>query len=130
MTHIYLKRVSDSPDHTFGVFLGEDGCPICVALELPEYGNQKSISCIPTGTYWVGQYSSDRYKEAYEILNVAGRSKILIHTGNTVNDTEGCILPGLQFGNIDHDKAVLSSRDAFDRLKYMVGGEQFLLTIT
>jgi hypothetical protein len=47
---------------------------------------------------------------------VPGRSDILFHTGNTINDSNGCIIVGAQFGEIAGHRAILYSRATFDRL--------------
>jgi len=92
---IKLKRLSLNINVTLGVLINEDkGLPFLVTLELPDKGNKRNISCIPKGIYEVIYYSSVKYSEAYLIKDVPNRNNILIHAGNTVDDTEGCILTG------------------------------------
>ena len=78
-----------------------------VALEPPDNGNQKNVSCIPEGVYEVIKIVRPNGNPAFQILNVPGRSAILIHKGNYVTgkkvDSEGCILPGLYFTDINDD---------------------------
>ena len=52
-------------------------------------------TCIPFGTYQIVLYDSPHFKRILpKLLNVPDYSDILIHAGNTVKDTRGCLLPG------------------------------------
>jgi hypothetical protein len=67
----------------------------CDVLELPWKNNEPRISCIPAGDYEAElQWSPKRQRMVYELLGVPGRTEIQVHSGNTVEDTEGCILLG------------------------------------
>ncbi len=69
--------------------------------------------------------------EVFELDNVPGRSNIQIHVGNKVADSEGCILLGTEFGEIDGEHGVIGSRDAFAEFMRLLSGEQnFILTIS
>lgn len=53
-------------------------------------------TCIPYGRYEINCTYSPRFKKVLpQILGVKGFAGIRIHPGNTNEDTEGCILPGL-----------------------------------
>lgn len=67
-------------------------------LERPWKDNAKNISCIPEGRYSCTNYVSQRFARAFELHNVPGREAILIHAGNEVSDTQGCIMPGMTIG--------------------------------
>lgn len=130
MKRLKLLRISRSTDVTFGVLIDEmTGLPICLTLELPYKGNQPSISCIPKGIYKVQPYTSDRYRDVFQIMDVPGRTAILIHAGNTCHDTEGCVLPGLKYGKLHGVDAVLESRNALNFLKENVNYESFTLEV-
>lgn len=90
--------------------LSIDGKPFCWTLELPNKDGLHG-SCIPQGTYLVTAQMSPRFGRSMPHLqDVPNRSSILIHWGNTAEDTEGCILLG---GTRDKD-FVGKSRQMFD----------------
>jgi hypothetical protein len=106
---------------------------VCHTMELPWLKNAKNISCIPAGSYIVKMTNSPTYGPCYKIQNVTGRTDILIHKGNTTDDTEGCILPVGSYGMLDTFKgkkfAGLASRNSYVKLMSLLGGESFNLTI-
>ena len=74
-------------------------------------------TAIPRGTYEVIINHSQRFgKELPLLLNVPGFAGVRIHSGNTAEDTEGCILVGEKIG---HD-AVVESRKAFVELMMLM----------
>ena len=87
------------------VFDGNQELYRCLCLELPWLNNQHNISCIPEGTYTVIKYSDEKHPNTFWVQNVPNRTGILIHIGNFATgshiDTEGCILPGTEFQDID-----------------------------
>lgn len=73
----------------------------------------KGVTAIPTGTYEVVITYSNRFKKQLPLLlNVKGFSGIRIHSGNTHNDTEGCLLVGIN--NVVGK--VTNSRETFNKL--------------
>lgn len=90
-------------------------------LEKPWKDNAKNISCIPTGRYLCTRRKPTQ-KFNYEHLLVNGvpnRDAILFHIGNfALTDTQGCILVGTDFADINHDgiKDITESRKAFMKL--------------
>jgi hypothetical protein len=74
-------------------------------LELPWKQNQRSISCIPEGTYDVVKEgpTEKRPYVYFRILNVPDRSGILMHRGNYTRQILGCQLPGEKFVDLNKD---------------------------
>jgi len=104
-----------------------------MTLEEPWKDNKRGISCIPEGTYKVVPHGWGnervRFKRAYRLTGTAPRTAILIHTGNTTDDIEGCILVGGAHGALNGKQAVLYSLPAMERLRTLVGKNSFELTI-
>lgn len=52
---------------------------------------------IPTGTYKIAPYTSDKYRNVFVLTNdqVSYDRRILIHSGNSPKDTLGCLITGL-----------------------------------
>ena len=100
------------------------------ALELPDRGNHKSISCIPLGSYKCVLRWSQKYEWHYHVKDVPGRSLILIHFGNYYTDTRGCILVDNAFKDINKDgyRDVTSSKKTMKRILAFMPKE-FELTI-
>ncbi len=102
----------------------------CKTLELPDLNNQKRISCIPKGEYWVSKRTTDSLKDHFYIENVPNRSWILIHAGNKYTEILGCILVGDQFADIDKDgvRDVINSRKTLAKLNEILP-KRFKLSI-
>lgn len=122
-----LSRVAQSDKGVFGV-LCNAGTPLCVTCEDPWNDNQSMISCIPKGVYQCEKYNSEKFKDVWEIKDVPNRSSILIHAGNTIDDTHGCVLVGRCFGSLGDLPAVLQSKEAMDILRTKLP-DYFILTI-
>lgn len=74
-----------------------DGCYYCDTLEPPVSAAQHPA--IMAGTYRVQMFPSQKFRALRPILlGVLGRSGILIHEGNYVRNTQGCILVGQNVG--------------------------------
>ncbi|MGR9179741.1 DUF5675 family protein (plasmid) [Rhizobium leguminosarum] len=88
---------------------------IAYTLEKPWQGNAPLISSIPDGTYGAILRYDHADKWRIELTGVPGRTHVQIHTGNTPDDSEGCILVGLKLG--DDMCSVLDSRAAYTALR-------------
>ena len=113
---ITIKRIVSNDKYTLGA-LSVDNDPICWTLEEPYKNNHPNISCIPVGTYKAVRNCSKKFGECFRVYDLAGREPanrigILIHSGNTTEDTSGCILLGLELGMLSGNKAVLKSKEA------------------
>lgn len=108
MIEIKLIRVCSSESGTFGVMMIDD-MPLCVTCEDPWRENERNISCIPKGVYSCVPHNGGRFKNVWEIKNVPGRDAVLIHNGNTIKDTEGCILVGKGFGFLNELPSITES---------------------
>jgi hypothetical protein len=69
-------------------------------------------------TYEAHQYSSPRFGATLWLKDVRGRSEILVHAGNFLSDTAGCILVGDELTDLDGDSVtdVVQSQDTLDEL--------------
>ena len=106
-----LIRHSTSNRGTFGVFTIAD-VPICHSLELPWRSNNRNVSSIPSGNYRCVQTTSPKFGKVLYLQDVPNREGILIHAGNGLSDTRGCILVGLDVV----DTGLAHSRLALSRL--------------
>ena len=99
---LYLNRHPDQSIITTGVMFHQN-MPFAVTLEPPDRGNIPMISCIPTGEYLLHHYSSQKYPDTWQIMNVRDRDKVLVHWGSFVRDTQGCVLIGEKFTDLNKD---------------------------
>lgn len=140
--NLILDRFFKGPKYTVG-HLYIDGKYFCDTIEDKDRGLLDSMSlseiqskkissetAIPRGTYKVTldvvspKYSKrDFYIKVCKgkvprLLNVKGFEGILIHAGNTEEDSAGCILVGM---NLERGK-VLKSQETFRKLYKMLSG--------
>lgn len=120
MADFELIRKYPKKDYIIGQLFYK-GEKVCDTLERPY---QRVHGAIPQGTYEITiQVQSPRYSvvkrhmdlceaKMPRLLHVPGRSGILIHTGNRVEDTQGCILVGENKAK----GAVLNSFETFKKL--------------
>ena len=82
-----LSIARDDVDETFR----------CGAVERPWRDNQVNISCIPPGVYTVrrrdGTNDKLKYPDAWEVIDVEGRTAILFHIANHPYEVKGCLAP-------------------------------------
>lgn len=123
--NLTVKRLAKKNTYTIGK-LYIDGVYFCDTLEDKDRGLKQSDdlayitkhkvygeTAIPTGTYSVSLTYSPKFKKVLPLIeNVKGFSGIRIHSGNTAQDSLGCILVGK---NTVVGK-VTNSRDTFNAL--------------
>lgn len=130
---VILTRLNDNGIQTTGVFDAYNNGKnmICYSLELPWKDNKRNISCIPKGTYTCKLTNSIKYGKVYKVLDVPGRTGILIHAGNYNKDTQGCILLGNDLKDINNDgqKDVTNSKLTLSKFMLFMGGKDFTLII-
>ena len=121
---LQLIRYCYGPDHVAGLL--KFGDQSVWTLECPWRENQVFTSCCPDGTYPLVAFESPEHPDCWVVTPVPGRTGILIHVGNTVADTQGCIL----IGQFQEPGKVLNSRDALRQLNYTLNrNEQHVLHI-
>ena len=122
MLSLELIRCTKDPASPQRGVLLRNGEPFLVTLELPWKENARSISCITEGRYEVRKVfnrhttGNSFLPITFELMDVPNRDGILIHNGNTVLDSRGCLLVGMYFGYLSNLPAVLDSKKAFDKL--------------
>lgn len=112
---LLLRRTSSDEQGTFGDMHDEGGLQVAVTCERPDNGNQK-MGCIPIGDYKVTPFNSPSKGLVFLLHDVPDRNMIEMHIGNTIDDTEGCILVGASFGEVNNKKGIVGSRAALERL--------------
>lgn len=110
-------RKHSAADCTSG-YLAVNGDIVAYTLEPPWEHDASLISSLPDGTYrGVLRYDhADKWR--IELSGVPGRGNIQVHTGNSPDDTDGCILVGSKLGRDlcsiqDSKKAYETLRIAF-----------------
>jgi hypothetical protein len=122
--NLILRRSNLNATCTEGdLYLPGSSTNLCYTLELPVKDGLPG-SAIPPGTYPIAMMPSPKFLSSEDpwvktyaqniphVLDIPNRSNILIHWGNDVADTEGCILVGSGKGT-DY---VTGSRVAFAAL--------------
>ena len=112
MHTITLTRIESSDAGVFGkVSLSWDGAEF-VSLE-------RMAVEIPLGTYRLGWHVSQHLKGATVpmLLDVPGRTYVLIHWGNTENCSDGCVL----IGEVRDGNAIDSTQQACKTLFALIG---------
>lgn len=98
MVIVEILRIATSKEFgTFGAVKINKGA-FCVSLEPPDEENHSNISSIPTGQYICKRTQSRTFGETFEIMDVTDRTNVLLHAGNVVEHTQGCIILGQYWG--------------------------------
>lgn len=104
-----ITRFCYSPMGTFSKC--EIGGKTFYFCEPPWKDNKPFVSCIPEGTYGFRRDTTGQ-SVGFELTDVPGRTEIEIHVGNTIRNTEGCLVIGKQLGFVQGHWAVQNSRAA------------------
>lgn len=124
---ITLKRLEYTPGGTLGRVTDQDGRHICFTVERPWRDNARNVSCIPPGLYDLRWEDSPKFGHRLHVVDVPGRTHILFHSGNRIEDSRGCILPctdlgyaqnGMVFGKLSRD-AVTVLEDELKGFRHM-----------
>ena len=132
---ITVKRFKLTKRCTIGNML-IDGKFFCHTLEdkvrkLPEEVKIWGNTAIPAGTYSVEMYYSPRFKRRLPLLkDVPYFTGILIHRGNTVEDTVGCILVGEANGEQVWNSTKYETELCMHIDAALARGEDITITIT
>lgn len=114
MNTLRLERFIHSPAGVVGrIKLGDFWI---FTLEEPWLNNVPNRSCIPPGNYEMRIHRRPSGQISIMLLDVPRRTEILFHPGNTLRDTQGCILPGMEYEATSEIARVFSSAEAMDDL--------------
>jgi hypothetical protein len=111
---IIVNAVTLSKVYVNGVFE-------CLGLEDPVRKSKvKGATAIQEGMYDLGCRYSPKFSPKYKhdllwVKDVPEFEYILIHKGNNVDNTEGCLLLGTDIGVVSGKPAVLSSAVAYNK---------------
>jgi len=116
---VLVERFDKGSDDTLGRLYIDDKL-ICFTIEDEMRAVKvKGNTAIPFGTYKIGTRHSPKFSPKFGhdmlwIKEVPGFEYILIHTGNTEADTEGCLIVVSKLGVLNGKRAVLESKKAYD----------------
>ncbi|MBL0012564.1 MAG: hypothetical protein IPP30_02055 [Flavobacterium sp.] len=97
-----------------------EGKFLCYTIQLPWKENEKRISCIPEGEYFLRKRYSKKFDWHLELVAVENRKLILMHpANNALQELNGCIAPVTKLSG---PGLGLQSRKAFAKLKSLVYG--------
>jgi len=123
--NLQLVRYCYGPQHVAGLLKFGENLSLWT-LECPWRDNQIFVSCVPDGSYPLVAFDSPEHPDTWVLTPVPGRTGILIHVGNKIEDTQGCILPGLTQDN----GVVWNSLDAMRMLNYTLNrNDQHTITL-
>lgn len=128
--HFFLLRDEATDDYIRSRLVCGDIEFHCI--ERPWKDNKVRESCIPVGVYKVlplDRSGSGKYVDVWHLQDVEGRTEILIHAGNTKNDSVGCVIIGSERGELNGEAAVLGSKKALAKLNEVTGRQPFTLQI-
>ena len=123
------NRIAAGPDRVLSALHVYDGLTEqarFAVLELTWKDNAKKVSCIPAGHYVIMPEHHEKFGDCFRITSeIPGRSGVLLHIGNFPKNTEGCLLIGMGFSDLDADGLFEANRStqAMSYLFQLVSGE-------
>jgi hypothetical protein len=121
-----VRRETPIQGRTFGV-LSLNGVPFCQTLEdqLREIPGVQVAdwkvhgqTAIPAGRYPLVLSFSQRFQTVLpEVLDVPGFAGIRIHSGNVIDDTDGCLLVGMGRSGLWVTRSRQALAELLDRLR-------------
>lgn len=129
-----LRLFTDAAVTLSKIFI--DGDFFCYGLEDPV--REKKIyaeTAIPEGIYKVGTRWSPKFSKKHNhdmlwVKEVPNYEYILIHWGNTIKDTAGCLLVGNRLGALNGQVAILNSLNTYKQFYEKVIAEAKAGTLT
>jgi hypothetical protein len=148
MTSMRLVRFHQDKERTLGTL--RVGAHTFTTVERPwipspaHRGGLNDLSCVPPGRYRVIPHNSQKYSNTYALINTdldvfyqpgdlpkgrSGRTAILMHVGNRVQDVIGCIAVGRYHGLLYGEPATMESAIAMRELNALLGQDTHTLEI-
>ena len=117
---IYMSRDDCTDQRTLGTMTFDDGF-VCQTLEDPVREGPKVYgdTAIPSGTFKITISRSKKFNKMLPLINdVPGFGGVRIHEGNSIEDTSGCPLVGMERNpDPDSDLCILRSREAMGEVQ-------------
>ena len=120
---LHLQLVAETPTSTLSVCSIAGGFQCFVLEDGFNVTKIKHHTRIPPGIYSIGKRTEGRFAARHRtkyghlhvphLLDVPGFEFILIHPGNSIGDTSGCLLPGFQATHGNGAFTVAQSERAF-----------------
>lgn len=135
--NLRLRRTHHIAAGVFGELFDESGHLVCYTLEHSYESSDLGghhVAKLPVGTYTCRRGDHRLHSGpivTFEVMGVPGHKGILFHCGNAEDDSEGCILVGLE----QHTKngelvSIGKSRAAFEEFMDLEAGvNEFSLTV-
>jgi hypothetical protein len=132
---VTLHTIHDCGEQTLGCLTVVNANRViflCKSLELPDRNNKQGVSSIPAGTYlckWT--YSNTFKRNMYEVLGVAGRAGIRIHSANYASQLRGCIALGDSTKDLNKDGLldITHSGNTVKSFEELMKGQDFYLEV-
>jgi hypothetical protein len=137
MKRLTLTRHWYDDDRTIGLLeIGDEW----ISYTMEPGKNDVDSPKLPAGFYHLVRHDNPefRYEDTWALVGIdvshqpepgISRFSILFHGGNTDEQTAGCILLGTTIGRVRDEVAMVSSKDALNKLRNILGNAEAYLTI-